>query len=133
LKPVFGVFKTRLKFIKFGHWMSMYFYTFSLKHFIFWIYALLCIIIYKCKVVISVCLFIYPIITHKHLHRFASNFNGELIRTTVMFLAWFWDSKLSGSTFKGKIAKIVIYDKVRVNGGTNWLPWAALGSQASFE
>ena len=28
-----------------------------------------------------------------------------------MFLAWFWDSKLSGLTFNGKIAKILVYDK----------------------
>ena len=34
-----------------------------------------------------------------------------------MFLAWFRDSKLSGSR---KISKIVVYDKARVNGGINY-------------
>ena len=28
---------------------------------------------------------------------------------------------MSGSILKEKIAKIVIYDESRVNGGTNWL------------
>ena len=43
-----------------------------------------------------------------------------------------FDSKIiswvGGSTFKEKIAKIVIYDKARVNGD---IPWTTLGSQAS--
>ena len=40
----------------------------------------------------------------------------ELGKGTEMCLVWVWDYKLSGS----KIAKIVIYDKMRVNGGTNY-------------
>ena len=31
-----------------------------------------------------------------------------------------WDSKLNKSTLKGKEAKIVIYDQVRVNSGSNY-------------
>ena len=42
---------------------------------------------------------------------------GEHGKTTGMFSAWFWDSKLGGSTFIGKIAQIVIYEKERVTVG----------------
>ena len=45
-------------------------------------------------------------------------FLGELERTIWMFYAWFWDSNLSGSTFNGKKAKIVIYDHARVTCGS---------------
>ena len=51
----------------------------------------------------------------------------ELGRATGMFLSWLWDAKLSGSTFNGKIAKIVIYAKGWVNGGTIY------DSQASIQ
>ena len=37
-----------------------------------------------------------------------------------MFLACFCDSKLNGFILTRKIAKIVIYDKGRVNSGTNY-------------
>ena len=58
---------------------------------------------------------------------------GELGRPTGMFWPWFLGFKLSGSTLTGKIAKIIIYDEGRVNGGTKlWLSWATLSSQASF-
>ena len=40
-------------------------------------------------------------------------------KTTGMLLAWFRDSPLSVSTFFVKIAKIVICDQARVNGGSN--------------
>ena len=43
---------------------------------------------------------------------------GDLRRITGMFLAWFLDSKLSGSTFT--IAKIVIKHQARLNGGSNY-------------
>ena len=47
----------------------------------------------------------------------------DLRRVTGMFLAWFWDSKLSGSTFNGKNTKIVIYNRGQVNGRiSNELP-----------
>ena len=40
-----------------------------------------------------------------------------------MLLPWFWDSKLSEN-----IAKIVIYDQARVNGGNDYkVPWATPG------
>ena len=52
--------------------------------------------------------------------------------TPGMFLAWFWDSKLSLFLLE-KIAKIVIYDKTRVNGGTNYNDSGLmLGYQASL-
>ena len=48
------------------------------------------------KVVISVCMFVSPIIPQEPHDRFASNF--ELGRNTEMFLAWFRDAKLSELT-----------------------------------
>ena len=42
----------------------------------------------------------------------------ELGRTTVMFLAWFWDSELSGPRL---LAKIVICDQARVSCGSNYV------------
>ena len=45
--------------------------------------------IYIYKVVISVCLFVFPIITQKPLNQFASNFDWDTRSTTKMFLAWF--------------------------------------------
>ena len=52
------------------------------------------------------------------LDRFASKFDW---RTAGMFLAWFSDSKLCVLTFiYAQIAKFVIYDQVRVNGGNNY-------------
>ena len=80
--------------------------------------------IYLYKVVSSVCLSGCPIITQKSLDRLALNFDRETQENTGMFFAWFWHSKLSW----GKIAKIVIYDQARVNGGGNFVPWATLGS-----
>ena len=69
------------------------------------------------KVAISVCLFLCPIITQESLDRFASNFDFRNYgRTSSMLLAWFCDSSLSGSTFIGNKAKIVIYDEGQVNG-----------------
>ena len=47
-----------------------------------------------------------------------------------MFLGWF-----SGSIFIGKTTKNIIYENVRVNGGSNYeysVNWATLGSQDSY-
>ena len=68
--------------------------------------------IYIYKVVISVCLFVCvpEYISINPLNNLPQILIEELERTTAMFLACFWESKL-------KIAKIVIYDRARVNGG----------------
>jgi len=63
-----------------------------------------------------VCLFI----TQEPLDRFASNFIGELGRATGMFLFFFKILSWVGRLLSGKIAKNVIYDQVRVNGGSNY-------------
>ena len=55
--------------------------------------------IYLYKVVIYVCLFVWPIISQEPLNRFASNLNwGELCRTTS--LAWLKRFKLNRLTLK---------------------------------
>ena len=60
-------------------------------------------------VVISVCLFVYPIITQEPLDWFALNFDyGTRESQGNEILSWV------GRLLAGKIAKIVIYDQVRV-------------------
>jgi len=51
----------------------------------------------------NVCMFICPIITGEPLNRLSQILIEDLGWTTGMFLALFWDSKLSGSTLKAKI------------------------------
>ena len=53
-------------------------------------------LIYIYKVVISVCLFVFPIITQEPLDRFASNFDWGTWESRRNVLAWFRDSMLSG-------------------------------------
>ena len=48
-------------------------------------------IIYIYKVVISVCLFVFPIITQEPLYRFASNFGWGTWENHGNVLAWFLD------------------------------------------
>ena len=55
----------------------------------------------------EVCSFVYlivyiPIRTQEPLSQFTSNLDWKTQEIIDMFLAWFSDSKLSGSTFKGK-------------------------------
>ena len=76
-------------------------------------------------------LFVCPIITQELLYRFVSNFNWGTRKSTRMFLTWFWDSKLSGSTFIAKIwfpGKIV---QVRVNGESNFSNLGRAGFQVN--
>ena len=58
--------------------------------------------IYIYTVVITVCLFVCPIITREPFDQFASNFDWGGKRTE-MFLAWFRNSKLSGFTLIEKV------------------------------
>jgi len=61
--------------------------------------------IYKYKVVISVCLFVCPIIAHEPFARFVSNFD--------------WGTReIHGNVLS--LAKIVIYDQALVNGWSNY-------------
>ena len=68
----------------------------------------------------SVFLFVCPIITHESLDWFASNFDWETRENHGNVVSLVLDAMLSGSTLKRKIAKIVIYDQARVNGGSNY-------------
>ena len=54
------------------------------------------------KVVISVCLFVHPIITQEPLNRFALNFDWGTREDHGDVFSLVLDSKLSGSTFIGK-------------------------------
>ena len=65
-------------------------------------------------------MFVCPIITRTPLDPFASIFIGELGRPIGLFLASFRNSKRVGPLLYGKIAEIVIFDKVRVIGGKNY-------------
>ena len=79
-----------------------------------------CKCIYIYKVVISVCLFVClfvcPIKTQEPQYRFAPNFDWRTREN--------YGNDLSlvrvGLILSGKIGKIIIYDKARVNGGTNY-------------
>ena len=73
------------------------------------------------KVVISVFLLVCQIILENPLTDIPQILNGKLGRARGMFLAWFYDSKLSGSTFFWKIN----------TAGQHWAILAMLGSQAS--
>ena len=55
----------------------------------------------KLYLFLSVCLFLFvcPILTNKPQTDLPQIFVEDLERTTGMFLTWFWDFKLSGSTF----------------------------------
>ena len=68
------------------------------------------------KVVISVCLFACPIITHEPRDRFASNWVTHENHRNVLSYEIL---NLMGPPLKEKKAKIVIYDKARVNGRSN--------------
>ena len=62
-------------------------------------------------------MFVCPIITRTPLDPFASIFIGELGRPIRLFLASFRNTKRVGPLLYGKIAEIVIFDKV---GGKNY-------------
>jgi len=77
-------------------------------------------------VVISVCLFVYPIITQEPLDWFALNFDyGTRESQGNEILSWV------GRLLAGKIAKIVIYDQVRVTCRST-VTLTLLGSQTSI-
>ena len=54
-------------------------------------------------VCLSFCLFIFPIITQEPVADLPQILIGELGRPMEMFLVWFWDFILSGSTFVTKV------------------------------
>ena len=66
--------------------------------------------------------FAFPIITLEPLDRFDSNIYLGIREN-------FESLSLVGHLLKGKIAEIMILDQLRVNGGNNYVTWAAPGSQ----
>ena len=71
----------------------------------------------KSKSLLSVCL---SIITRDPLDQLVSNFDWKLVRTSVMFLVWFWNSKFSRSTLKAKISFPVKSFKCRLTTGVTF-------------
>ena len=66
-----------------------------------------------------VCLFVLPILTQNLRTNLPQILIGELGRDSEMLLLGFEILSWVGRLLSGKIAKIVIYDQVRVNCGSN--------------
>ena len=75
--------------------------------------------VWSCSLCLSVCLFVCPIITQQITGPICLKFwlgnwceprecSGRLGKFTGMFLAWFWDSKLSGFNCESLVAQVYI-------------------------
>jgi len=83
MRLLFGALKKRSLIYFYNYWDAEFYTTY--------------------KVVISVCLFVCPIITQVLWTDLPQTLIGEHVRPTGIFLPWFWDCELSGSSLTAKI------------------------------